>query len=201
MLHWTIAYLAAVGSSLWTVLDILRTHQHSFPHIDVKYDPDAPLTPIILHIRPHLDFLFSAKHQRLHTISIRRFRDPSPPLTLRYRESILSSPETELRRIGVSLALGPTYDGPDLRYPGVSFSFDEDPISHPRTERMNSRKSSGGAEQEDRAQPVRQILIFQTTRNGEDKDALSEVEECRAMHGELAEAIARVNPILTLHHI
>lgn len=196
----TIAQLAVPGSSLWTVLDLLRTHQHSFPHVDVKYDPDTSLTPVVLHIRPHLDLLFSATHQRLHTISVRRLRDPSPPLTLRYRDSVLSSPQIELRRVEVNLSLGPTYDGQDLRYPGVSFSFDEDPLSHTHTERMNSRKPPGGTGQEDRMQQVKQILISQTTQDNETRDALSEVDECKAMYGELAEAIVKVSSVLTWCH-
>lgn len=195
-----IAQPAVLGSSLWTVLDLLRTHQHSFPHVDVKYDPDTSLTPVVLHIRPHLDLLFSATHQRLHTISVRRLRDPSPPLTLRYRDSVLSSPQIELRRVEVNLSLGPTYDGQDLRYPGVSFSFDEDPLSHTHTERMNSRKPPGGTGQEDRMQQVKQILISQTAQDGETRDALSEVDECKAMYGELAEAIVKVSPVLTCRH-
>lgn len=98
--------------------------------------------------------------------------------------------------MGVSLALGPTYDGQDLRYPGVSFSFDEDPLSHTHTDRIKSRKPSGGTEQEDRMQQVKQILISQTDPNGEEKDAFSEVEECKTMYGELAEAVVKVSHVL-----
>lgn len=79
-------------------------------------------------------------------------------------------------------------------YPGVSFSFDEDPLSHTHTERIKSRKPSSGTSQEDRMQHVKQILISQTSPNGEEKDAFGEVEECKTMHGEVAEAIAKVSP-------
>lgn len=49
-------------------------------------------------------------------------------------------------------------------------------------------------------QQVKQILISQTAQDGEVRDALSEVDECKAMYGELAEAIVKVNPILTWRH-
>src|SRR3984957_8506769 len=116
-----------LGSSLWTVLDLLRGLQHIFPQVDIKYDPDASsTTPIILYLRPHLDLLFSGYHQRLHTICLRKLRDPNPPVTLRYRDKILSSSEEVLVRLCVSRHFGPTYPGDDLRYPGVSFTFEED---------------------------------------------------------------------------
>ncbi|KAF8974467.1 hypothetical protein BDZ97DRAFT_1773730 [Flammula alnicola] len=96
-----------IGTPLWTLLDTLRRHPHAYPQIDIKYDPDtSSTTPIIVHVRPHLDLLFSGKHQRLHTICIRKLRDPNPPVTV----------------------FGPTYLGDELRYPGIWFSFDEDRI-------------------------------------------------------------------------
>jgi len=174
-----------LGSSLWTVLDLLRTHQHTFPKVEVKYDPDSPTTPVILHIRPHFDLLFSGMHQRLHTICIRRLRDPYPPLTLRYKNTVLSSTDKELRRVGVNLAFGPTYPGEDLRYPGVWFSFDEEGLSE---------GLKGTAKQaEDRAQEVKRVLVSQTGFDGGERDALGEVEDCPVMHGEIAEAIAKVH--------
>lgn len=112
-----------LGASLWNVLDTIRRLPHQYPQVDIKYDPDTSCTtPIILHLRPHIDLLFSGYHQRLHTIALRKLRDPSPPLTLRYKDAILSSPEDVLVRLGVNRTFGPTYPGDDLRYPGVSFS-------------------------------------------------------------------------------
>ncbi|KAI0268387.1 UPF0183-domain-containing protein [Gloeopeniophorella convolvens] len=90
-----------LGASLWTVLDLLRTHKHTFPQVDVQYDPDSSTTPVILHIKPHFDLLFSGTHQRLHTIA-------------------------DFRRVNVNQAFGPTYPGEDLRYPGVRFCFDDE---------------------------------------------------------------------------
>lgn len=176
-----------LGSSLWTVLDVLRTHQHTFPQIDLKYDPDSPTTPIILHARPHLDLLFSAIHQRLHTISIRRLRDPHRPLTLRYKNAVLSSTDNDLRRVGVSRAFGPTYPGPDLRYPGISFSFDDEGLSDALSPPSNVP--------EGRMQEVKRILIAQTSPvdDGAERDALGEVDVCPAMHGELAQATLKVH--------
>ncbi|THH07075.1 hypothetical protein EW146_g9426 [Bondarzewia mesenterica] len=174
-----------LGSSLWTVLDIMRTQQHTFPHVDVKYDPDSSTTPIILHIRPHLDLLFSGRHQRLHTICVRRLRDPHPPLTLRYKNAVLSSTDKELRRVSVSRAFGPTYPGNDLRYPGVWFSFDEEGLGEGFKAVANPP--------EDRMQEVKRVLICQTGVDGTEQDALNEVDVCSIMHGELAEAIVKVH--------
>lgn len=172
-----------LGASLWTVLDLLRTHKHTFPQVDVQYDPDSSTTPVILHIRPHFDLLFSGTHQRLHTIAVRRLRDPNPPLTLRYKGNILSSPEKELRRVNVNLAFGPTYAGEDLRYPGVRFCFDDEGLR------------DKAKQHEDRSQEVIRLLITQTDPSGGELDALSEVPVSPVIYGELAEAIAKVSRI------
>jgi hypothetical protein len=169
------------GASLWSVLDLLRTHKHTFPQVDVQYDPDASTTPVILHIKPHFDLLFSGTHQRLHTIAVRRLRDPNPPLTLTYKSNILSSPSKEFRRVNVNLAFGPTYPGEDLRYPGVRFCFDDDGLR------------DKAKEHEDRSQEVVRLLITQTDPSGGEIDALSEVAVSPIMYGELAEAIAKVS--------
>ncbi len=166
------------------MLDLLRTHKHTFPQVDVQYDPDSSTTPVILHIRPHFDLLFSGTHQRLHTIAVRRLRDPNPPLTLRYKGNVLSSPDKDLRRVNVNLAFGPTYPGEDLRYPGVRFCFDDEGLR------------DKVKEHDDRSQEVVRLLITQTQPSSGDIDALSEVRVSPMMYGELAEAIAKVSQIL-----
>ena len=171
---------SSIGASLWSVLDLLRAHKHSFPQVDVQYDPDASTTPVILHIKPHFDLLFSATHQRLHTIAVRRLRDPNPPLTLTYKGNALSSPGKDLRRVNVNLAFGPTYPGEDLRYPGVRFCFDDEGLR------------DKAKEHEDRSQEVVRLLITQTDPSGGEIDALSEVAVSPIVYGELAEAIAKV---------
>ena len=135
------------------MLDLLREDRTHYPHVDVKFDTTHPATsPILLHLRPHIDLLFSPRAQRLHTISIRRLQHvptiSSPAnLTLRYfphrraespmhraespgsgsHESlILSSPENVLRKSGVNRVFGPTYQGVTLSFPGIWFAFDED---------------------------------------------------------------------------
>ena len=173
-----------IGASLWNVLDLLRGLQHLFPQVDVKYDPDSSTTPILLHLRPHLDLLFSGYHQRLSTISVKKLRDPNPPLTLTYKNSVLSSSEDALKRVGVSRMFGPTYPGDDLRYPGVSFSFDEDP----RGESLKSPVT----QPDDRQQEVKRIIISEKNPDGVPKDVLDEVTECSAMTGELYRAVAKV---------
>jgi len=175
---------------LWTVLDMLRRLQHAFPQVDVKYDPDtSSTTPIILHIRPHLDLLFSGTHQRLHTICLRKLRDPHPPVTLRYKDTVLSSTEEVLRRVGVSRTFGPTYPGDDLRYPGVWFSFEEDGLP----------EGLKGTQSEDRRQEVRRVLVSQKAIDGEDRDALDEVVECPIMAGDVARAVVKVHDGITLY--
>ncbi|KAJ8473926.1 hypothetical protein ONZ51_g7551 [Trametes cubensis] len=180
-----------IGASLWNVLDLLRGLQHLFPQVDVKYDPDSFTTPILLHLRPHLDLLFSGYHQRLSTISVKKLRDPNPPLTLTYKNSVLSSSEDALKRVGVSRMFGPTYPGDDLRYPGVSFSFDEDP----RGESLKSPVT----QPDDRQQEVKRIIISEKNPDGVPKDVLDEVTECSAMTGELYRAVAKVHEGITMY--
>ncbi|KAI0053002.1 UPF0183-domain-containing protein [Auriscalpium vulgare] len=168
-----------LGASLWAVLDLLRTHHHAFPHVAVQYDADAPTTPVLLHIRPHLDLLFSPAQQRLHTIAVRSLRDPNPPLTLTYKSAVLSSSSKPLRRVDVSRAFGPTYPGRHLQYPGVRFLFEDD----------------ANGEKGERTQEVARILVTQA--DGHDgagiPDALGEPAVCPAMYGDVAEAIVKVH--------
>jgi hypothetical protein len=166
---------------------MLRRMQHIFPQVDVKYDPDASsTTPIILYLRPHIDLLFSGKHQRLRTICIRKLRDTSPPVTLRYKDAVLSSPEEVLRRVGVSRTFGPTYTtyaGEDLHYPGVWFSFEEDGLVEGRA----------GTQSEDRMQEVKRVLVSQKEHDTQEGDALGEVTYCPIMDGDISSAVVKVS--------
>ncbi|KAF5333094.1 hypothetical protein D9611_002433 [Ephemerocybe angulata] len=172
-----------IGDSLWTILDKLRANNHMFPQVDVKYDPDSSVTtPIIVHVRPHLDLLFSGKGQRLHTISVRQLRDPNPPVTLQYNGNVISSTEQVLRRVLVSRTFGPTYPGDDLRYPGLWFSFEDDSI----TEGI-----ARGGQVPDREQEVKRVFISQKGNDGKGEDALDEVKECAAMEGDVSRAIVK----------
>lgn len=175
-----------IGQSLWTVLNYLRERSQLFNQVDVKYDPDATASPVVVHVRPHLDLLFSPAHQRLHTIAIRQLQD-SPPLTVRYKGSALSAPGSDFRRKDASIAFGPTYEGDDLRYPGVRFCFASGDTAISPT--------SG-----DRERRVQRILVTQADAdpNAGPRDPLSEVLPCAAMNGELAEAVARVHDGVTL---
>ncbi|TFK55961.1 UPF0183-domain-containing protein [Heliocybe sulcata] len=185
--------LFELGSSLWNVLDLLRSLPHIFPQVDIKYDVDSSvITPVVLHIRPHLDLLFSGHHQRLHTICVRRLRDPHPPLIVHYKDTIMSSQEEVLRRLGVSRTFGPTYPGDDLHYPGVWFSFEEDRIGE-------GIKASGPGHTEDRMQEVKRIIVSQKGPEGDERDALEEVLECPIMHDDIARAIVKVHRGVTLY--
>ncbi|KAI0091985.1 UPF0183-domain-containing protein [Irpex rosettiformis] len=170
--------------SLWTSLDLLRRDSHLFPDVDVKYDPDSAITPVILHLRPHLDLLFSGQQQRLHQICLKKLRDPHPPVELSYKGKLLSSPHDTLQRVGVSKAFGPTYPGEDLMYPGVWFSFRED--GPPEQGKVSSNP-------EDKSQEVKRVIISQKNENNESEDVLSEVRECEAMQYGLLEAIVKVH--------
>ena len=162
---------------------MLRQLQHSFPQVDVKYDPDASsTTPIILHVRPHLDLLFSGKHQRLHTICLRKLRDPNPPVTIRYKDMILCSAEDPLTRVAVRRIFGPTYPGDDLRYPGLWFSFEDDGIGD----------AMAAILAEARMQEVKKVLVSQKNNDGKVQDALDEVSELPVMSGDLKLAVAKV---------
>ena len=152
--------------------------QNEFPLVDVKFDIDSPATPVIIYIRPHLDLLFSEHHQRLRAIVLKRFRDV-PPVTIRFNDKILLVPDQVLRRIDVSRAVGPTYEGEELRYPGVWFSFDEH------------------ADPQDQNQEIRSITV--TQNNGQDQDALQEVLECPVMCGDIARAVVKVHKGVVLY--
>ena len=173
------------------MLEQLRSFQHVFPQVDVKFDPDYPATtPIILHVRPHLDLLFSGHQQRLHTICIRRLRDElHPSLTLYYKSTVLTAPNEVLRRVGVNRTFGPTYAGEELRYPGIWFGFDEDGAGDGRGLKGASKAGKG----EDRNQEVKKIIVCEKEFEGDERDALDEVRECPAMYGDLSNAIVKVS--------
>jgi len=158
-----------------------------FPQVDVKYDPDSSaVTPIIVHIRPHLDLLFSGRGQRLHTICVRQLRDPNPPVTLRYDDATISSTDEVLRRVVVNRTFGPTYPGDDLRYPGLWFSFEDDSIS----------EGIKGPQGVDRDQEVKRVFISQKGNDGKAGDALDEVVECATMDGDVHRAIVKVTALV-----
>jgi phagosome assembly factor 1 len=175
-----------LGASLWKTLEYLRESKVSYPQVNVKFDPENPVTsPIILHVVPYLDLLFSGAYQRLHTISIRRLQPTGlgMPLTLRYKNSILASPDEPLRKSGVTRVFGPTYPGDVMRYPGVWFGFQED------GEDLN--KGSTVGQGDDRISEVRKVVIRQKALEDEARDVLDEVYECSVMSGELSRAIVK----------
>jgi hypothetical protein len=83
----------------------------------------------------------------------------------------------------VSRTFGPTYYGDDLRYPGVTFSFDDDALAE-------GFKGSKG-QTDDKMQEVKRVLISQKPREGEERDALGEVVQCPVMAGEVARAVVK----------
>ena len=183
-----------LGSSLWAVIDLLRHNTTLFPRVEVKFDAysDTALCPIVLRINPHLDLLFTAKHQRLKTISLRRLTDSSPPITLTYNDVVLlsaSNPKEVLRRSDISKHFGPTYAGDGLQYPGISFMFEEDGVAA-------FGASIPGSPGNDRQREVRRIVVSQATTEQSGGDALDEVFECEAMEGSLQRATIKVSKVL-----
>jgi hypothetical protein len=191
-----------IGSSLWTILDQIRGLQHFFPQVDIKYDTESPVTtPIILHLRPHLDLLFSGYHQRLHLISVRRLRDHHPPITLRYQQAgkdvVLSGPNEILKKLGVSRTFGPTYPGDDLKYPGVWFSFEEDGQPGSSTARFEAgRNNEKNRQADDKMNEVKKVVVCQKAGENEERDALDEVTESEVMDGDISRAIVKARFIL-----
>ena len=159
-------------------MEHLRGLKNDFPQVEVKFDVHSPTAPIIVHVKPHLDFLFSEHQQRLHTIVLKRFRDV-PPVTIRFKDNTLLVPGQILRHVDVSRAIGPTYEGEELRYPGVWFSFDDHSIP------------------QDQNQEIKTITV--TQHNGQDRDALQEVLECPIMCGDIARAVVKVHKGVMLH--
>lgn len=135
-------------------------------------------------------------HQRLHTICLRKLRDSLPPLTLRYRDTVISSPEVLLKRVDVRRVLGPTYAGDDLRYPGVWFSFEEDGLGLAGTASgvVSESPMTGvkAASLDDRLQEVKRVVISTKYDEPKDRDILEEVPECPIMYGDLSLAVAKV---------
>jgi len=200
------------------VLDLLRQHTTLFPRVDVKFDDGVADAPVLLHVAPHLDLLFSARHQRLRVVAARRLREPAPPLQLLYRGAVLSSvsasasasqqrpvgagsrrgsEDVVLRRADISTHFGPTYAGDGLAYPGVSFLFDEDGPGGGGT---------GTGKAEDRQREVRRVVVAQAREDegaegmlGPDLLGDDEVRECPAMAGGLRSAIVRVHDGVILH--
>jgi len=181
----------SLGSSLWSVLEYLRQQQTAYPQITVSFDNAAPSTsPVLLHVRPYVDLLFTPTEQRLHTISISHI-GADPPLILRYNSALLLSPDIALRRSDVSRVFGPTYAGSAMRYPGISFSFDEDVPSN-----LAKKPSS-----EDRSQLVKRLTMNQQPTSSPSQTATLDLDliiPCSAMEGELEKATFTIGEGATL---
>ncbi|KZS98044.1 hypothetical protein SISNIDRAFT_436865 [Sistotremastrum niveocremeum HHB9708] len=182
--------ILTLGESLWSTLEALRHLRTQFPQVSVSYDPAAPSTsPVLVHLRPYIDLLFSPTQQRLHTISLRRLRS-DPPLVLRYKSVILSSEDQVLRRSGVSRNFGPTYPGELMQYPGVWFGFEEDGqtgvvVKSPTDDRM---------------QEVKRAVVCQKVEDGErSKDRLDDIQYCEVMNGQISRVVARLHEGVSIY--
>jgi len=181
-----------IGSSLWTVLEYLREAKVSYPQVNVKYDSENPVTsPVVLHILPYIDLLFSGFSQKLHTISVRRLRPARQgmPVVLLYRNETLAASDHPLRKAGVTKYFGPTYPGETMRYPGVWFGFQEDG--------EDISTSSKATAMEDRNLEVKKIVICQKDQEASNEDSMGEVRECQVMAGAVARVIVKVSHTLS----
>lgn len=177
-----------VGTSLFDVLAFLRRSSPPiFPSVSVKFDTSqAVLSPIIIHLRPHLDLLFTRHTQRLHTISLSLHRNihSHPPLVLSYKSEVLSGPDVVLRRTAVQRMMGPTYKGERMRYPGVWFSFEDDTPGVSSSN--NGNAVEGNAE-------VKRVVVTQRQETEQDKEDADEILPNPAMYGDVRKAIIKVN--------
>ena len=153
----------------------------------------------MLHINPHLDLLFTGQHQRLRTIALRRLTEPSPPVTLTYKDVVLlaGSDSETIRRSDISKHFGPTYPGESLHYPGVSFLFDDDGlggIAGHNNDMVVGAIRVGSPGREDRQREVKRIVVSQIGGDGTEADVLDEVTECESMVGDIRQAIVKVSP-------
>jgi hypothetical protein len=173
----------ALGTSLWSVLESLRQQQTAYPHISVSFDSSEPAnSPILIHLRPYFDLLFTSSQQRLHTISV-RLVDAEPPLSLQYKATQLLSSELPLRRVDVSRVFGPTYAGPTMKYPGIWFGFEEDPKSLPKRQGV-----------EDKTQEVKRIVLSQHTDDQPAAvDPMDRITPCEAMEGDIIRVTAKLH--------
>ncbi|KAL5527358.1 hypothetical protein ACEPAG_6149 [Sanghuangporus baumii] len=195
-----------IGTSLWTIIDTLRHNSTLFPRVEIKYDTasESALSPILLHINPHLDLLFTGRHQRLRTVALRKLTEPSPPITLTYKDIVLlpGSDNETIRRSDISKYFGPTYPGEGLHYPGVSFLFDEDGpggIGGHSNDMVVGAIKVGSPVREDRQREVKRIVVSQTCGDGVETDMLDEVAECESMVGNVRQAIVKVHDGVILH--
>lgn len=182
-----------LGTTLWAVLEYLREAKVSYPQVIVKYDSESPaVTPIVIHILPYVDLLFSTHSQRLRTISLRGLRSSSQgmPLVLRYRNTVLASSYQPLRKGGVAKFFGPTYPGDIMRYPGIWFGFKEDGEDISATIR--------GTAGDDRDPEVKKIVIQQKHVEDGIGESLIEVSECSVMLGGIRRAVVKVRIIFPL---
>ncbi|QRV72631.1 hypothetical protein RhiJN_00645 [Ceratobasidium sp. AG-Ba] len=185
-----------LGSSLFDVLAFLRRPSPPvFPSVSVKFDTYHPtVSPIILHLRPHLDLLFTRHTQRLQTISLslRRNTNSHPPLVLTYKNEVVAGPDVALRRTDVQRIMGPTFKGEGMKYPGVWYSFDEDtPIAG---------TTGNGANNTDGNTEVKRVVV--TQRENEDAgkdDPLDEMALAPVMYGDVKKAVAKVHDGVYLH--
>ncbi|KAJ1308477.1 hypothetical protein OPQ81_004181 [Rhizoctonia solani] len=183
-----------LGASLFDVLNFLRRPSPpTFPSISVKYDTTSPaLSPIILHLRPYLDLLFTRHTQRLHSISLSLHRNNQLhiPLVLNYKNELLSGPDVVPRRTTVQQMMGPTYKGERMRYPGVWFSFEDDVPGTTGT--VNS--AEGNAE-------VKRVVVTQRQEQSENEkeEDSEELVPNSTMHGDIKKAVIKIHDGIYLY--
>ncbi|KAG8817477.1 hypothetical protein FRC18_000494 [Serendipita sp. 400] len=115
-------------------------------------------------------------------------------LVIRYKRVIISSADETLRRGGVMRHFGPTYEGETMRYPGVTFMFDDEtPASSSLGSGGGSMRRAIDVADENKRAEVRKIVIMQRGDGREQVDAFEEVLEHPIMNGDLKRVVIKVN--------
>ncbi|CAE6494399.1 unnamed protein product [Rhizoctonia solani] len=182
-----------LGASLFDVLNFLRRPSPpAFPSVSVKYDATSTSqSPIILHLRPHLDLLFTRQTQRLHTISLSLHRNNQQhiPLVLSYKDEVLSGPDVVPHRTAVQRMMGPTYKGDRMRYPGVWFSFEDDVPG-----------ATGVTNPEESNAEVKRVVVTQRQEQTEhDRQEDGEVVPNATMYGDVKRAVIQIHDGIYLY--
>ena len=82
-------------------------------------------------------------------------------------------------------AFGPTYDWDSMKYPGVSFIFDEDPLT---AVGMGTARGGEG----DKNAEVKRVIVSEKFPDGHEADPFGEVLEGQILWGNISKAVIKV---------
>ena len=82
-------------------------------------------------------------------------------------------------------AFGPTYDWDSMKYPGVNFMFDEDPLT---AVGMGTARAGEG----DKNAKVKRVIVGEKFPDGHEADPFGEVEGGQITWGDISKAVIKV---------